>query len=167
MKKETEMMKHTPLYTAIAGVTALALGSLAAPAVDAAEVIELVQVPCQFLDVEPDQGYTSTEKADCEAINEASGADRVAKAQTLTLKPGEYVFRVTNRNVPYELGFWLREKDYNWANPLHKLNKISVSGGGLQTGETREYTVTLKPGAYLYSCPLNTTPDYNLVVSEN
>ena len=34
-----------------------------------------------------------------------SGADRLAKARPLTLKPGSYIFRVTNKNVPYTLGF--------------------------------------------------------------
>ncbi|MGF1641883.1 MAG: hypothetical protein ACFCUO_13125, partial [Rhodospirillales bacterium] len=65
----------------------------------------------------------------------------------------------------YEVGFWLREADYNWSNPVHKLTKISVSGGGLTTGTTLDYAVELKPGTYLYSCPLNPTPDYTLVVS--
>ncbi len=148
--------------TALAG-TVIVSGQVAA----APQVIELTQVPCQFLDVEGDHGYKSTRKADCEAINEKSGSERLAKAKTLTLKPGEYIFRVANKNVPYELGFWLREKDYNWKNPLHKLNKISVSGGGLHTGKTQDYKVTLKPGEYLFSCPLNTTPDYSLVVTEN
>ncbi len=27
-----------------------------------------------------------------------------------------------------------------------------------------DYAVTLKAGEYLYSCPLNSTPDYKLVV---
>jgi len=40
-----------------------------------------------------------------------------------------------------------------------------VSGGGLETGISREYGVTLEPGEYVYSCPLNSTPDYRLVVS--
>ena len=152
----------------LAAVTAMAGAMLVSGQVSAApQVIELTQVPCQFLDVEGDHGYKSTRKADCEAINEKSGSERLAKAKTLTLKPGEYIFRVANKNVPYELGFWLREKDYNWKNPLHKLNKISVSGGGLQTGKTKDYKVTLKPGEYLFSCPLNTTPDYSLVVTEN
>ena len=74
------------------------------------------------------------------------------------------LFRVTNKDVPYELGFWLRESDYDWLNPIHKLTKTSVSGGGLSLGTTQDYEVELKPGEYLYSCPLNTTPDYRLVV---
>jgi len=130
-------------------------------------VIELVQVPCQFLDIEEDQGFKSQRQADCEAINKRTAAERLTKAKVLKLKPGEYIFRVTNKNVPYELGFWLREKDYNWANPLHKLTKISVSGGGMVMGKTIDYKVTLKAGEYLYSCPLNTTPDYRLIVSDS
>ena len=131
-----------------------------------AEVIELTQVPCQFLDVESDHGYTTTKKADCDAINAKTAEQRLQSAEVLTLKPGDYVFRVANKNVPYELGFWLREQDYDWRNPLHKLTKVSVSGGGLTTGKSKDYEVTLKPGEYLYSCPLNTTPDYRLVVTE-
>ena len=42
----------------------------------------------------------------------------------------------------------------------------SVSGGGLGTGQTRDYEIDLKPGEYVYSCPLNPTPDYKLVVAE-
>jgi hypothetical protein len=44
------------------------------------------------------------------------------------------------------------------------MNKISVPGGGLVQGMIKDYTVTLQPGEYVYSCPLNTRPDYKLVV---
>ncbi len=128
------------------------------------KTVELVQVPCQFLGVEKDHGFTSTKKADCEAINAKTGAERLEGTAPMKLAAGDYVFKVTNKNVPYELGFWLREKGYNWANPLHKLNKVSVSGGGMHEGTTIEYKVTLKPGEYVFSCPLNTTPDYALIV---
>jgi len=40
-----------------------------------------------------------------------------------------------------------------------------VSGGGLTTGTTKDYEVELEPGEYLYSCPLNPTPDYKLIVT--
>lgn len=152
-----------------AALMGLAL-TLAAPALAAqdATVIELTQVPCQFIEAENgiNRGFTTTEKADCDAINAASGGARLAEAEVLTLKPGKYVFRVTNRDVPYELGFWLREEDYDWRNPVHKLTKISVSGGGLTEGATKDYEVELEPGEYLYSCPLNTTPDYRLIVEQ-
>ncbi len=131
----------------------------------AAETIELIQVPCQFLDIEPDQGFKSTKKADCEAINARTAKQRLESTQVLELRSGDYIFKVTNKNVPYELGFWLREKDYDWHNPIHKLTKTSVSGGGLKTGKSLDYEVNLKPGEYLFSCPLNTTPDYRLIVT--
>jgi len=132
----------------------------------AATVIVLTQVPCQFLEAENgiNRGFKSRRKADCDAINAKTAARRLAESKPLVLKPGKYIFRVTNKNVPYELGFWLRDKDYDWRNPLHRLTKTSVSGGGMTMGKTQEYKVTLKPGEYLYSCPLNTTPDYRLIV---
>lgn len=131
-----------------------------------AEVIELTQTGCQFLEPEgKDHAFKTTKKEDCDRINAQNGSERIAKSKVVTLKPGEYVFRVTNKNVPYELGFWLREKDYDWKNPVHKLTKISVSGGGITTGKSQDYKVTLKPGEYAFSCPLNTTPDYRLVVT--
>lgn len=123
-------------------------------------VIELTQVPCQFIESEGvDRGYKSSRKADCEAINAESGAARVAQGKPLELRPGRYTFRVTNKNVPYELGFWLRG-----ATLAGRVTLPSVSGGGLATGKTQDYTITLKAGEYVYSCPLNTTPDYKLIV---
>ena len=77
------------------------------------------------------------------------------------LEPGEYIFSVINKNVPYELGFWLRGE-----GRMGRLRLPNVSGGGLMTGETQVYEINLTPGEYLYSCLLNTTPDYKLVVKE-
>jgi hypothetical protein len=147
-------------------VTMVSLSSGAA--LRAAEVIELTQTGCQFLESEHDidHGYKTASANDCVRINKSSGDQRLAKSKVLQLKPGEYIFRVSNRNVPYELGFWVREKDYNWKNPIHIATKTSVSGGGLVLGKTQDYAVSLKPGEYVYSCPLNPTPNYRLVVSE-
>ena len=124
-------------------------------------VIEVTQTACQFLEAENgvDHGFRSTRKADCEAINERTGEARLAKAKTLELKPGKYVFRVTNNNVPYSLGFWLRGEGM-----LGRATLPSVSGGGLVEGATKEYLIELTEGEYLYSCPLNPTPDYRIVV---
>ncbi len=83
----------------------------------------------------------------------------MAKAKTLELKPGKYVFRVTNKNVPYALGFWVRG-----AGVVGRATLPSVSGGGLAQGVTKDYVIELKEGEYLYSCPLNPTPDYKIVV---
>lgn len=127
----------------------------------AAKVITFTQVPCQFLESEggKNHGYRSAQKADCDAINEKSAEARLAAAAPLELPAGPYVFRVTNRDVPYPLGFWLRG-----ATLLDRARLPSVSGGGLETGRTRDYEIDLKPGRYVYSCPLNPTPDYVLVV---
>lgn len=156
--------------TVFAAFAVLAVGNLAVPharaARDGVTVIILTQTGCQFLESENgvDREYLPKAAADCKAINAKSGAERLSRAKVLTLKPGKYVFRVTNRNVPYPLGFWLRSEGYDWRNPIHKLTKTNVSGGGLTLGATREYEIDLKPGTYLYSCPLNPTPDYRLVV---
>lgn len=143
----------------------IALTALPAAAV---EVIKLTQTGCQFLESENgvDHEFKSRGAADCEKINKATGAARLEKAKVLRLKPGAYVFRVKNQNVPYELGFWLRDHDYDWRNPLHQVTKTSVSGGGLALGKTQSYEITLKPGEYFYSCPLNPTPNYRLVVAD-
>ena len=130
-------------------------------AADVAQVIELTQVPCQFLESEggSNRGYASRSINDCETINAKTAKQRLAQAKPLELKPGKYVFRVTNKNVPYELGFWLRS-----ASVVNRITLPSVSGGGLAPGRTQDYAIDLKPGEYVYSCPLNPTPDYKLVV---
>jgi hypothetical protein len=127
----------------------------------APQVVELNQVPCQFLESEHgvNHGYKSAKIQDCEAINAKSGKERLAKSKTIALKPGKTVFRVSNKDVLYELGFWLRG-----ATLVSRATLPSVSGGGLTMGKTQDYVIDLKPGEYVYSCPLNPTPDYRLVV---
>lgn len=158
------------LGVAVAGALGLvavtALGPRAAHAADA-KVINITQVPCQFLEPEAtNHDYKTTKKADCVAINDKTGKMRVQDSKVLKLTPGKYIFRVTNKDVPYEVGFWLRTKGYDWRNPIDKLTKTSVSGGGLTEGKTKDYAVTLTPGDYVYSCPLNPTPNYKIVVSK-
>ena len=148
----------------IAGL-GVAVAATATPAA-AEEIIRLTQTACQFLEPEgADHGFKSTRKEDCERINAGAGEKRLDGSTTLTLEPGTYVFRVSNRDVPYPLGFWFRSAGYDWRNPVHKLTKTSVSGGGLERGMTKDYRITLEAGEYVYSCPLNPTPDYRVVVS--
>jgi hypothetical protein len=146
----------------------MAVGFIQVSAAHAAQVIELTQTGCQFLESEHgiDHEFETKTANDCVRINKDSGSDRLAKSMVIKVKPGDYVFRVTNKNVPYELGFWVREKDYNWKNPIHIATKTSVSGGGLVRGKTQDYAVNLKPGEYVYSCPLNPTPNYRLIVTK-
>ncbi|MEO1005441.1 MAG: hypothetical protein AAFW67_06225, partial [Cyanobacteria bacterium J06638_38] len=65
----------------------------------------------------------------------------------------------TNVNVPYELGFYLR------GEGIKQVSLPKVSGGGLTEGVTKDYEVELTAGNYVFSCPLNPTPDYPLVVN--
>ena len=126
----------------------------ASAAAAAPPVVELNQVPCQFLESEQgtNHGYKSAKIQDCEAINAKSGKARLAKAKVIELKPGKTVFRVSNKDVPYELGFWLRG-----ATLLSRATLPSVSGGGLTTGKSQDYVIDLKPGEYVYSCLLYTS----------
>jgi hypothetical protein len=166
------MVIRRTLYRAIGSTAggfavALALGwAEIAVAADADHVIQLTQTGCQFLEPENhvDRGFEPRSAEDCNRINAETGDQRLANAQILELAPGTYTFRVTNTDVPYELGFWLREADYQLGNPLHKLTKVSVSGGGLEEGKTNDYKVELERGEYFYSCPLNPTPNYKLLV---
>lgn len=124
-------------------------------------VVMLTQTACQFIESEGnvERGYTARSAAECMAINERTGGQRVAAAEPIRLKPGRTIFRVANRDVPYELGFWLRP-----ARLVERISLPSVSGGGLVTGKSQDYVIDLKPGEYRYSCPLNPTPDYHLIV---
>lgn len=124
-------------------------------------VVTLTQTGCQFLESEEnvDHGFRPAAADDCVAINSRTGDDRLASAKVLELKPGTYIFRVSNRDVPYELGFWLRG-----AGLVQRATLPSVSGGGLVTGKTQNYALELTAGEYVYSCPLNPTLDYKLVV---
>ena len=129
------------------------------PAVWSAETIELIQTACQFIEPEKgDQHYKAESYEACQRFNESSSEERLNQAEVITLKPGEYLFRVHNRDVPYVLGFWLRGQGFD------RLTLPSVSGGGIETGGFKDYSITLEEGEYLYSCPLNPTPDYRLVV---
>lgn len=143
-------------------VVSIGLFSQAALAQDAA-VIELTQTPCQFLEPENgvDRGFTSNKKPDCEAINDKTGLERLAAAKVIALRPGKYVFRVTNKNVSYPLGFWLRGEGL-----IDRARLPSVSGGGLTMGASKDYVIDLKEGEYVYSCPLNPTPNYKLIVQK-
>ncbi len=154
-------MRKTSFLALAAGAAIAGLAAAgSARSATQATVIELTQTACQFVEVEGvDHGYASTGADDCNVINGASGEERQAEAETLRLAPGDYVFRVTNQNVPYQLGFWLRGDGL-----LNRATLPSVSGGGLHEGQTRDYTVSLEPGEYVFSCPLNPTLDYKLVV---
>ena len=95
---------------ALAGAGALVLGAVLASdpaAAEEAAVIELTQVACQFVESENgvDHGFTTARKADCDAINAKTAAGRLAEAKVIELKPGKYIFRVTNQDVPVMVAY--------------------------------------------------------------
>ena len=125
----------------------------------AGEVIVLHQSACQFIEAEAEEhSFSASSAEECAQLNEKTAELRLQKAIALRLKAGDYIFRVSNRDVPYELGFWLR------GAGLSRLTLPSVSGGGLHAGDSHDYRVSLEAGEYRYSCPLNPTPDYVLIV---
>ncbi|MDJ0690821.1 MAG: hypothetical protein QNJ41_20220 [Xenococcaceae cyanobacterium MO_188.B32] len=127
---------------------------------EAATVINLTQTGCQFLETEArDYQYQPKQSVDCKQINSQTLSTRKPKFKPLELKAGKHIFRVTNSDVPYELGFYLR------GAGVKKINLPKVSGGGLIQGKTQDYEITLSPGKYVFSCPLNPTPDYPLIVN--
>lgn len=120
-------------------------------------IITLTQIPCTIVEAEVEpQEFVTESIVDCKRINKETAEERTFIP--LVLKPGKTIFRVANENVPYELGFWVR------GAGLGRLTMPSVSGSGLFTGEVKDYEIDLKPGKYLYSCPLNPTPNYPLIV---
>ncbi len=149
-------MKRIRIYIAGFTLTLLFPGAFSA---FAGEVIVLTQTACQFIEAEGIDHHFNSKSADaCRSINEASQDTRLKQAQSLHLQAGDYVFRVKNRDVPYDLGFWLRGAGISrWTLP-------GISGGGIATGDVHDYTIALEPGEYRYSCPLNPTPDYELIV---
>ncbi|WP_299414931.1 hypothetical protein [Acaryochloris sp. IP29b_bin.148] len=123
------------------------------------EVIKLTQTGCQFLETESeDFKFKTTQADDCKEVNANTLEKRKAGFKPLALKPGKYIFEVTNRDVPYALGFYLRGEGFN------QVTLPKVSGGDLNQGQTQSYEITLKPGNYVFSCPLNPTPDYPVIV---
>ncbi|MDA1000238.1 MAG: hypothetical protein O2807_06950 [bacterium] len=148
------------LFLAAALLATLSAGA-ARPAKDEAPiVIRITQTGCQFVETEgKDHRFRPESAADCRAINAETAARRLGSAKTLRLRPGKYIFRLTNKNVPYPLGFYLRG-----AGTLGRFRLPGVSGGGLDPGATQDYEIELLAGEYLYSCPLNPTPNYKLIV---
>ena len=123
-------------------------------------VIVLTQTGCQFLEPEgADHEFDPKRAADCEKINRETGSKRLADHKVLVLKPGRYVFRIANEDVPYELGFYLRARERSMIPFMPR-----VSGASLNMGETQDYPIELSTGEYVYSCPYNPTPNYQLVV---
>lgn len=113
----------------------------------------LTLAPCHFTEAEPDFEPVVSEQ-DCRAVNRTSFEGRSQRA--LVVPPGDYEIEVHNAAFDRDLGFWLRRED-DWSIS-------AVSAGGVPSGGSRSWLVSLTPGRWIYSCPLSPTPDYLLIV---
>ncbi len=96
----------------VVGASVIAIANFTSPVKsqsDNATVIALTQTGCQFVETEGKNfNYQIKSAADCKKINSETLSEREKGFKPLELAAGEYVFQVTNENVPYELGFYLR-----------------------------------------------------------
>ena len=82
--------------------------------------------------------------------------------QKLTLKEGTYVFEISNNNVGHDVGFVLAPK--GMVEAAHHIKDAYVTSLVKNNAKSTSKKVTLKKGEYVYFCPLNPTPQYNLTV---
>ncbi len=87
------------------------------------------------------------------------------QTQELNLTPGQYQFRIVNKNVERDLGFVIQNENDKGLDVMKTAIKNSFTTGYVKKGEA-QYTgiVDLKTGNYIYSCPLNPTPHYRLII---
>ncbi|SDF45017.1 hypothetical protein SAMN05216241_101136 [Limimonas halophila] len=132
------------------------------------EVFQLTHVACQFLEPERgiDHGFERRSPADCRRVNARTSRERLRSSRVFKLEAGRYTIRVTNKDVAANLGFWLRNEGYDFANPFDVMHRTSIWTDGATEGDTVAVTRKLEPGTYVYSGPKNPTPKYRLVVEK-
>mgnify|MGYP001801540541 CR=1 FL=1 len=83
----------------------------------------------------------------------------------LNLKPGTYIFEVTNKGVEREVG--LVVANLNEEGDAGEHIPEGYLSNAIKSGETAQSkVVVLEEGEYKYFCPLNPTPEYSIKVSE-
>ncbi len=98
-------------------------------------------------------------------IIELIQTEKQFKTQELKLTAGKYQFRVVNKNVDKDLGFVIQKEKDKGTNVMKSALANSFTTAYVKKGKV-QYTgvVELKEGNYVYSCPLNPTPYYKLIV---
>ncbi len=83
----------------------------------------------------------------------------------LDLAPGQYQFEITNDGVDHEVGFVIQRAEDQDGDVMETAIENSFSTAPIAPGTTESTgVVTLEPGEYVYSCPLNPTPHYTITV---
>lgn len=103
----------------------------------------------------PTQGQTAAKPTEVELVQTPGQFE----PKELKLKAGAYVFKIVNRGIDHKVGFYLQHDN-------EKGRKVAKSDTGLigTNKSSKTGVVTLKPGTYVYSCPLNPTPHYVITV---
>lgn len=121
---------------------------------DDGPVLELHASSCRFADAEPFWTASESDRDGCIETNRTAFEDRTQVA--IRVPSGDARVRIVNQGVGRPVGLWIR--------PTEDPGVTVLSVGGVADGEAREFEISLEPGTYLYSCPLNPTPDYLLMV---
>ncbi len=82
--------------------------------------------------------------------------------ESLTLEAGDYQFEVSNNGVERDLGFVLAPKGK--TAPKYHIKEAYVTTPIKNGSSSTSKVVSLKPGKYVYFCPLNKTKEYTLTV---
>ncbi|MEP3371933.1 MAG: hypothetical protein ABJO28_12445 [Maribacter dokdonensis] len=87
------------------------------------------------------------------------------ETQNLELTAGKYKFRVVNKDVDKDLGLAIQKKEDKGKDLMKTAIPTAFTSAFVKKGKA-EYSgvVELKKGKYVYFCPLNPTPYYNLTV---
>ena len=89
----------------------------------------------------------------------------VFTTESLTLAPGKYRFVVANDGVDHEVGFVIQRAEDADGNVMETAVENSFTESTIADGKTASTgVVTLTPGEYVYSCPLNPPPHYTITV---
>lgn len=122
-----------------------------------AQIIVLRLSPCLIKEAETaPMKYSATDAKRCEQLNRAAKVARDPGIKRMRLVAGDYIFRVYNDDVPWPVDFAIKG---------HMDESLPKTGGGqMKAGQGLAYKITLTPGSYLYSSPLNATYDYHLLV---
>ena len=100
-------------------------------------------------------------KATLVALEQTKGA---FTQKELTLKEGDYIFEISNNNVGHQVGFVLVPKGKDASKPENHITSAYVTKAVENNAKEKTNVTTLAKGEYVYFCPLNPTPQYNLVV---
>lgn len=84
--------------------------------------------------------------------------------QEVTLKEGSYIFEISNNNVGHDVGFVLIKKGTDASKPENHIKTAYVTQAVANNKKQKSNVTVLEKGEYLYFCPLNPTPQYELTV---